>query len=238
MTSYRFRPKLLPTLATLALLPVLVQLGLWQWHKAQAKQELQRHIAALAAAPPLALAPQSLPEALPSHRRVTLRGQYEPAYQIMLDNQVHGEEAGYLVLTPLRLEGSALRVLVNRGWVPLGRSRAVLPRIEPPQGTVTLGATVWEAPPPRRVLAGAPEAGPVWQSFDPARYRALAPFALLPFAVRLEAGAAGGYRCDWPRADEKIAMHRGYALQWFGMAALLLVFHGYASLQRERTQDE
>jgi len=192
---------------------------------------------ALAAAPPLALTPHSLPEELPGHRRVTLRGHYEPAYQILLDNQIHGEQAGYLVLTPLRIEGSEARVLVNRGWVPLGRSRAVLPRTAPPQGTVTINATVWEAAPPKLVLADAPAAGPVWQSFDAARFRAWVPFALLPFALRLEAGAAGAYRCDWPRADEKTAMHRGYALQWFGMAAVLLAFYGYAGMERERRQD-
>jgi hypothetical protein len=39
--TYRFRPKLIPTLATLILLPVLINLGLWQSHKADSKQALQ-----------------------------------------------------------------------------------------------------------------------------------------------------------------------------------------------------
>lgn len=235
MVVYRFRPKLLPTLATLALLPLLVQLGLWQWHKAQAKEELQQRIDALATVPPLWIGPQT-PMDLARQRRVTVRGHYETAHQILLDNQIHGEQAGYHVLTTLRIEGGETRVLVNRGWVAVGRSRAVLPDIAPPRGVVTLSGTVWQAATPQLALAAPTPSGPVWPVFDAARYRAQVPFAMQPFAIRLDPGAPGCYVCEWPRVDEKIGMHRGYAAQWFGMALVLVVFYVHASVTRERSE--
>ena len=48
--------------------------------------------------------------------------------QILIDNMVNGERAGYFVITPFALQGGGW-VLVNRGWVPLGASRAERPAI-------------------------------------------------------------------------------------------------------------
>ncbi|MDD5330234.1 MAG: SURF1 family protein [Sulfuricella sp.] len=236
MAIYRFRPKRAPTLATLALLPVLVQLGLWQWHKAEAKREFQRRADAAAQAAPLPIGPRLVPEGEPRQGRVALRGRYEARYQFLLDNQINGEQAGYDVLTPLRIEGGDIRVLVNRGWVPLGRSRDVLPRIDPPPGEVEVTGTVWQPPRPR--FAFPEPVGRTWQpvrqSVDLARYRTEVPFALQPFVVRLDPAATGCYACVWPRADERVGMHRGYAFQWFGMAAVLAVFYLAASVERDR----
>mgnify|MGYP003429174546 CR=1 FL=1 len=41
LPKYRFRPRLLPTLATLALLPLMLWLGFWQLDRAQQKRALQ-----------------------------------------------------------------------------------------------------------------------------------------------------------------------------------------------------
>lgn len=234
--SYRFRPRLAPTLAALVLLPLLVQLGMWQWHKGQAKQALQQRLDFLGKVPPLEIGPQLVTAGGQRGRRAVVRGHYEPGHEILLDNQVHGESPGFHVLTPLRIEGSEIRVLVNRGWVPLGKSRADLPRTDPPAGLVEVSGTVWQPSPPKFALTAAAQAGsawqPVWQTVDLERYRAQVPFALQPFVMRLDPAAAGCYVCDWPRPDERVGVHTGYALQWFGMAAVLVAFYAYASLER------
>lgn len=235
--SIRFRPKWGPTLATLALLPLLVQLGLWQWHKGQGKLELQRRIESLAQGPALALAPRLLSGEALRYRRVAVRGRFEPERQVLLDNQMNSEQAGFHVLTPLRIEGSEVRVLVNRGWVPLGRSRDDLPAVDPPEGLVEVNGTVWEPAPPRFRQPFGLAWQPVWESLDLARYREQVPFPVQPFVVRLEAGAPGCYVCDWPRPDERAGVNLGYALQWFGMAGVLVAFYGYASLERGRIHE-
>lgn len=231
---YRFRPKLLQTLATLLLLPLLVQLGLWQWHRADAKRALQQRVDAMAKAPLQGIGPCLVnADSLRDHR-VLLRGHFEADHQILLDNQIHGEQVGYRVLTPLRIEGGDVRVLVDRGWIPMGKSRADLPAAQPPKNTVDVTGTLWEPTRPR-FLAPAPAAAAdkVWESADLARFDALVPYPLEKFVVRLDAGEPGCYLCDLPRPDEKVAMHLGYAVQWFGMAGVLLVFYLYAGFQRE-----
>lgn len=231
---FRFRPKLAPTLATLALLPLLVKLGLWQWHKGQEKLELQQRIERLAKAPPVSLGSHLLSGEGLRYRRVVAKGRFEPGYQVLLDNQVQGEQAGFHVLTPLRIEGSDVRVLVNRGWVPLGRSRDDLPAAVPPAGLVEVSGTLWA---PARPKVGQTHVGrgwhPLWENLDLAGYREQVPFPMQSFVIRLAPTAPGCYVCDWPRPDERAGVNLGYALQWFGMAVVLMGFYGYASLERQ-----
>jgi cytochrome oxidase assembly protein ShyY1 len=61
----------------------------------------------------------------------------------LIDNMVKQRKAGYFVITPFALAGGGW-VLVNRGWVPLGASRAQRPAIP---SRATRGAR------PRRQLA-------------------------------------------------------------------------------------
>lgn len=239
---FRFRPKLIPTIATLLLLPVLVNLGLWQARKAEQKQALQEIYEQREKRPPVYLGAQPLdPEAI-RYSRVVVRGRYEPAFQILLDNQVNGESVGYHVLTPLRIEGGAMRVLVNRGWVPVGSYRSVLPAIDTPQSMVeVIGYAVvpsgkfFELAKPEEVRGGWQK---VWQNLDLKRYRAVVPFPLQPAVIRLDpASPAGGYVRDWPRPDARIEVHRGYALQWYGMAVVLVVFYLAATIKKASHDD-
>ena len=212
------------------MLPVLVQLGFWQWHRAEAKRQLQQRADAQAKAPPLALEPRLIGGDGLLYRHVKVHGRFEAGHQILLDNQVHGEQAGFDVLTPLRIDGGEVRVLVDRGWVPLGSSREALPEAAPPAGPVEVSGTVWR--PAARKPPAANQAGAVWQVLDLARYGAQVPYPLQPFAIRLDPAAVGCYVCDWPRADDKVAMHLGYAWQWWGMAGVLLAFYVFAGMER------
>lgn len=240
-SSRRFRPKLVPTLGVLLLMPLLIELGLWQWHKAEAKLDLQKHMDSLADTHPMALGPDPVWTEALLHRRVVMRGRYESGNQFLLDNQMHGEQVGFDVLTPLRIEGGKVRVLVDRGWVPMGLTRDRLPQVDPPQGEVEVTGTVWQPAPPKFVLSEAGRTGPGWQmpweriDFD--RFRAQVPYPVQNFVVRLEANAPGSYICAWPRPDEKVEMHRGYALQWFGMAGVLAVFYLTACLRPETAEE-
>jgi surfeit locus 1 family protein len=71
-------------------------------------------------------APAVDPESL-RYRRVILRGTYDAPRQVLIDNRLHQERAGYHVITPLRLEGSSMHVLVNRGWLPAAADHRIQP---------------------------------------------------------------------------------------------------------------
>lgn len=220
-TSGSLRQPLVWGALLVVLLAILfVSLGLWQWRKFEVKTRLQgeldeRSRAALVAMPATPTAAESL-----RYRHLSLRGEFDAAHQILIDNRVHRERAGYHVVTPLRLAGSDLRVLVNRGWVAAPADHRTLPSVPPPAGMVELtGIAVLPA---SRFFTLAPAAGgwqPVWQNLDLAAYAAAAPWPLQPVVVQLDADAPHGYARAWPRPDERAEMHRSYALQWFGFAA-------------------
>ena len=65
-----------------------------------------------------------------------LRGQFLPERTLYLDNRVLQGRAGYNVVTPLQMGPDGPLVLVNRGWIAVGQTRAVLPAVPVPQGPV------------------------------------------------------------------------------------------------------
>lgn len=240
--QFRFRPSLIPTLATLILLPILINLGLWQAHKADHKQVLQDIYEKREKEPPIQIGVYAVdPDSVRFHR-VVARGRYEAAYQILLDNQIQGGVAGYHVITPLRIEGSQIRILVNRGWIPLGSDRRVLPAIEtPPAGVEVVGSAVVPSSQYLELAKPQNESNgwqPVWQNLDMKRYRSSVPFPVQPVMILLDAASsAGGYVREWPRPDLRIEMNRGYALQWYGMAVALVVIYLVTNIKNISKED-
>jgi len=219
------------------LIPSFVSLGLWQWRKNEAKLQLQAELDSRSHGAPVAMPAAPAAAADLRYRHVRLQGVFEPERQILLDNRVHREQAGYHVLTPLKLDGSEMRVWVNRGWVPAGPDHASLPTIQTPAGSIELtGVAV--VPPTRFFTLKPPEAPgrtwqTLWQNPDMERLRAAVPWPMQPVLVQLDAGAAAGYAREWPRPDERADMHFGYALQWFGFAISSLGIWLYFLVRRQ-----
>ena len=210
-------------LLVVALVAGFVSLGLWQWHKYALKTAVQTELDQRGRDALIAMPRRIASADFLRHRHVELVGEFDAARQILIDNRIDPktERAGYHVVTPLKLAGSDMRVLVNRGWVPAAADHRVLPNVPAPAGEVSLtGIAV--VPPARFFTLGAAPVGggePVWQNLDLARYATSAPWPLQPVVVQLDAAAPHGYARDWPRPDERADMHLGYALQWFGFAA-------------------
>jgi len=208
------------------LVPLFVSLGQWQWHKAEAKHARQALLDRRAAEAPVQIGPTAVDAESLRYRHVTVRGHYEPARQILIDNRVHRERAGYHVVTPLRIEGSDMRVLVNRGWIPAAAEHRQVPRVDTPDERVELLATAIVPGTRFFVLAAEPAATgwqTVWQNLDLDRYRQTPGFPVQPVVLELDpASPGGGFVRDWPRPDARIERHIGYAWQWFGFAAATL----------------
>ncbi|HMX23205.1 MAG TPA: SURF1 family protein [Accumulibacter sp.] len=222
------RPRLLPTLAVLVLVPSFISFGQWQWKKAADKQTLQALLDSRRAEPPVQMPlTDADPESL-RYRQVVARGVYDERRQILIDNRIHHEQAGYHVLTPLRLEGSEMRVLVNRGWVPALADHSRWPQVATPAGVQEITGTA--IVPGTRYLTLAPEAAAgsawqtVWQNLNLARYRQAVDFPVQPVVIEMSpTSEADGFVRQWPRPDERIERHLGYAYQWWGFAAATLI---------------
>jgi surfeit locus 1 family protein len=222
-------------LLMLILLPAFCWLGFWQWDKAAAKFARQSELDARSQGQLLEMPLQAADaEALRYHRFI-LHGEYDAAHQVLIDNRVHAERAGYHVVTPLKLKGSDVSVLVNRGWVPAAAEHRVLPQVPPPAGPVVVtGVAV--VPPSRFFTLGETPTGgaeAVWQHLDLERFRSSVGYPLQPVVVQLDETSATGYVRDWPRPDEHADRNLGYAVQWFGFAAASLGIWLYFLFRRQ-----
>ncbi len=241
--NYCYRPKLIPTLATLLLVPLLLSLGLWQANKADKKQAMQDIYEQRGQSALVQIGAEPLNLEGIRFSRVAVRGYYEPAYQVLLDNQIYKGQAGYHVITPLRIAGSTIRVMVNRGWVPIGVDRNKLPVIVSPQSEVEVTGYAQEPSGKYLELAQPDDTQQgwqkVWQNLDIKRYKKSVPFAIYPITILLDpASSAGGYMRDWPKPDARIEVNRGYAIQWYLMTIALMVIYLVTNIKKIKTEDQ
>jgi surfeit locus 1 family protein len=219
--GHRRRPAWLPTVAAFATVILCVMAGNWQHRRMLEKEALQERMHAAAALPPVAL-PADVADWMPwRFRQVIVTGRYDAPRQILIDNKVHAGRAGYDVVTPLRLDDGRV-VLVDRGWIGVGATRAVLPGVPPAQGTTTLRGRI-DIPPRDYYELGERKApsGPLWQHLDPARFAQATGVSVLPIVIdALDATDGGQLVRDWPMPDAGIDTHLSYMIQWYVFAAM------------------
>ena len=240
---WQFRPKLWPTLAALALFPVLVSLGFWQLDRAAQKEALQKDYETKIHTDPVRLAEIDgavLHDAKQMlWRHVTVEGVYLPHKQYLLDNQTMGDRAGYLVYTPFKPRDRNLVVLINRGWVPVGPDRSRPPRLATPAGGMSLQG-VAKLPPSHGLLLGNARTESLDNGVVRLPYLDLEKLGktfdapLLPYVIRLEGKSGEGFRREWQKPGFGREMHLGYAFQWFAMSAALVIIYVFVNLKRNR----
>jgi surfeit locus 1 family protein len=231
--AYSFAPGPWPTLGAAVVVALTLSLGSWQTGRAEEKTARQALLearvreAALQLTGPVASAEPLL------YRRVRAAGEWLPAGQIFIDNQILGGRAGFHVITPLRLEGTKNAVLVNRGWIARSAEYPRAPQVAVPAGQVEVAGTA--TLPPRRFLELAPAtiAGNVWQNLSIERYAAQTGTPVLPVMVLADV-AAPGLVAVRDKPDAGIARHREYALTWFALAATALGLWIVLNVKRAR----
>ena len=234
MTSAR-RGLLVPSLVALASLAVLVSLGVWQLQRLAWKEDLIAKAAARATAPAQALPPESAwPSLAPQDyefRRVRLAGRF------LHDREVHVFAAlperagrfggpGYRVFTPLTLAEGAV-VFVNRGFVPMDRKDPATRKAGQVEGPVEITGLMRAPDRPGLFTPDPDPARNTWFVRDPSAMAHAAGLGrVAPFYVDAAESAPGGL----PQGGETRLVfpnpHLGYALTWFGLAAVLMVMFG------------
>ena len=236
-----FKPQLIPTLATLLVLPVLLWLGFWQLDRAEQKQTLQQSFEQKSRLAPVAITDLDF-SAFDSvrYRLVTADGYYDAEKQILLDNQIRNAQPGYHVYTPLKIDGLSGVILVNRGWVPLGVSRELLPNITIDQTVVSITGRISQPANPGLLLEaiGIDQASPpyVVQHIDYEKLSRLLDYSLIPIVILLDPDLDGGYERIWKPTFGGFGpqRHMGYAVQWFALAITLLIIYFVMSVKWQR----
>lgn len=226
--------------AALACCALFVRAGLWQSGRAVEKEaHLAAASAVLAERRPVPLGDAAA--AMPAW--VSVAGAFEDRPALRLDNQRRGARVGVQVYRAFRSDDGA-RLWVDLGWRELPPDRRVPDEPPPPAGPLRLQGLL--VPPPSAGLAlGAavsplPDGGGLALRLEPAVLRGAldgeAPaLRVLDAAVlRLDPAAPFGHERDLDLLANTLSpdKHRGYALQWFGFAAGLLLLSLYLQFRR------
>lgn len=228
-------------LAALAGIALFGALGAWQWQRGIDKQQMLLEVAELLQARDA----QPLAAQLARNSRDMVwtsgAGQFDLRGPLLLDNQMRAGRAGVRVYRLFAVEGDATPLLVDLGWLPLPADRS-LPPIGLPLGRIALRGLL--APPPSAGLALGSGIAKVEDGWLLTRIDmdAIAAAVDLPTApasrvLRLDPALPLGYERDLDVLTNTLPpeRHRGYAVQWWGLAATVLVVWLVLGFRRKRT---
>ena len=224
LSSFSFRPSWWAVVLTILLSAGMIAAGFWQYGRGLQKQAMQADRArSSAAAPPGFLDDVSTPVRGQS-RRVRLQGRYLADLGVLLDNQPHQGKPGVHAWVPVLL-ADGRRLIVDRGWLPLGA-----PVAPPPAGELQIEGHWRDIPKPGMRMGTAPARcetpRPALVNYpDLAAVRCLFGETTLDGLLELDARAPGGFERDWATAGANEippARHFGYAVQWWLFAVTLI----------------
>jgi surfeit locus 1 family protein len=226
---------LLATMLVIGALAVMARLGLWQLERLEQRRAFNDRVQRQFDQPQLVLSGAALEEDLASmeYRQVVVRGEYDFANQVVLRNQALDNQAGVHLLTPLRIAGSQQAILVNRGFVPAGAQidlqTADWSRYNEPGMVVVEGMLRASQSKPdfgrRSDAIPAPGEPPLraWHFANVSAISAQLPYPLLPVYIQQAPDPSWSTlpARTQPELELSEGPHMGYAIQWFGFAALL-----------------
>ena len=167
------------------------------------------------------------------YRTVNLEGEYRPESYI-LDNRLYRQEAGYEVFTAFETSEKNI-FLVNRGWVAKENFNYD-EDIKSSKDTVSIQGIL--SPFKRfglnlinqKYLDGWPK---LVQQVDYEATRNDLGAAINISVVQLSAASIGALEPIWKPVDLKPSRHYGYALQWFGLALVLICSYFYYGFKKD-----
>ena len=216
---------------SLVLFPLLIVLGFWQLERAEEKRSIVNEFRTNQQAVP-ALLEDLLESQNHQYRSAWLSGELDGERRVFLDNRVKYGRPGYEVLEVMSLpnliiDGRSQRVLVNRGWVAASLDRRELPQVESISGEAQLRGVLYHN------LRGGYrlDDGSITVTEWPRRVgwvtvvwaAELFGDDFYAYQLRLDADSIGALDTGWVTVAVQPEKHTGYAVQWFAMAAVLLL---------------
>lgn len=160
-----------------------------------------------------------------SYQTLELTGEWDPDHSFLLDNRISGGVYGVEVLTPFILESDSTTLLVNRGWVAGDKIDHVLSRYAGLHRDIIVGQIY--KPSSGFTLGPAYTDSSRWpvviQYID---NQALAELINTPIEehVLVVNDVADDFKKIWKPYVINAERHYGYAMQWWGLAIVFIVF--------------
>ncbi|MCF6319081.1 MAG: SURF1 family protein [Proteobacteria bacterium] len=228
------KPPLIPSLITLAFVVLMTNLGFWQLNRAQEKEQL---LVLLADDKITEINNKTQLKDLLQYANIVIQGQFLSAPQLLLDNQIDEGVVGYHVFTPFVIEGLDTTIMVNRGWIAKEEFKPEQLTVNsdtikisgklnhPPQVGIQLGEIQLDRQKPHQVMT----------YYDKQKVSGFLHEKLctgLNCTVSrnimwLQADQVQGFKRDWRPIIMPPSKHFGYAVQWFSMTLVLVLWFIY-----------
>ena len=240
-------------LLALAAIVAFASLGCWQlarMHEKQAKLDAAAHALDRAAPQPLLLA--SDPKRVDAYDWAVGSGSVVDA-TVWLDNQMRAGKPGVRMYCVLLPDDGVQALLVDAGWwplggkrelpafgCPLGRAVAVRGLLAPPPASGLAHGDALAMPAPRRWLAARLELPAIARELRLSTGLAPRVLRLDPERSKGDVGvmlAPGERDLDILPNTLTPARHLGYAVQWFALAATVLVVALVLTLKSKRSKE-
>ena len=228
--------KVFPPIAGAIFVAVFASLGLWQLDRAAEKNML------------LEMFEGEMPYArvndftsLAEFARIQTDGEFLPEKQILVDNIIREGRPGYYVITPFRLNNREPLLLINRGWIPKTMTaNAPPPELPLKTNLRTVRGLVGRLPRvairPGEAFEGSEEWPRVAVYPRPEEVSVALDEELLPIVLLLAQEEPDGFVRSWQPNISGPMTHYGYAVQWFAMAATVIVLLFWHLRKRRRRE--
>lgn len=232
---FTFRFRLIPFVAAAIAVAIGLSLGQWQTRRAAEKIAIEQKIQERQAAPALQLIDTTPNPDDIEFRHLSVKGEFLRDWPIYLDNRPHDGVAGFYLLMPFKVADSQLHILVARGWIPRNvADRTKMPAIVTPGGQLQIEGVV------RRDIGhvmqlgevDAPRPHAIVQNLDVAGFAAASGLQMSPMVLEQLTDTGDGLVRDWPVPSTGVDKHRGYAFQWYGLAAMAFIFFVVTGIRR------
>lgn len=201
-------------------------LGFWQLHRYDFKKTMLANYQQRFAAAPIAFHELKGSPDTWQFENVNVKGRYDNASTMLVQNQLYKGQVGFEVLTPIRIANDNKLLLVDRGWVPDSKDHA-LPKIEDVSGEQNITGYIKIFNEHQFILGKNilnTESRPlVMQKIDVNEISKIMHQEYYPVILRLHASQPHGFIRDWIVATILPERHMAYAVQWFALAIVLMI---------------
>ena len=207
--------------------PITISLGLWQIERANEKKVIISNYDKLLVSTPIALQKE---QPLENWQPIETVGAYQDLV-VYEDNAINSGKAGFKVYH-LFQNGDGTFIFVHRGFIERNLIKNNLPRIDTPVGKKNIkGTTLFKQN--NTFVKNIEESDiRIIQEFNTSvlieRFPILKDRYLHPFLFNLDVRDADKFKPIEKPVNMTAAKHIGYAIQWFGLCAALIILTIYA----------
>ncbi len=218
------------SLTFLLLLLLVLSLGVWQIDRGYNKKELENTFLERQSQPVKEIKYNEFLES-DLYRNVVLEGKYLEKI-FFLDNRIHNGKLGLKVFSPFETTNNNL-VLVSRGWIEL-EDRSKLPTVNTTKNVLKLQGVL--RPESQDFVLENEEMNnknnPILlQTVNLSELSNFLGKPLSPYILELSELSESAFVKTWQPINLSSFRHFGYAVQWFGLAVVLIV--GYVFFLRK-----